>query len=63
MYELVVFDWDGTLMDSAQHITWCMRHALQDVGLPHPQTNSEVSKHHAPEQTFLGKGIDQVADD
>ncbi|MCW8962777.1 MAG: HAD-IA family hydrolase [Gammaproteobacteria bacterium] len=28
-----MFDWDGTLMDSAQHITWCMRNALQDVGM------------------------------
>jgi len=33
-YELVVFDWDGTLMDSAQHITYCMRNAFQELGLP-----------------------------
>jgi len=33
-YELIVFDWDGTLMDSAGHITYCMRLALKDMGIP-----------------------------
>ena len=32
-YELIVFDWDGTLMDSAEHITYCMRLALHDMGI------------------------------
>lgn len=33
-FELIVFDWDGTLMDSAAKIVNCFRMALTDVGLP-----------------------------
>ncbi len=33
-YELVVFDWDGTLMDSEAHIVTSMQHALKDLDLP-----------------------------
>jgi phosphoglycolate phosphatase len=29
-----VFDWDGTLMDSAAHIVACLQTALADLGLP-----------------------------
>ena len=32
-YELVVFDWDGTLMDSELRIVTCMQRAAGDVGL------------------------------
>jgi len=35
-YELVVFDWDGTLMDSAGAIVACMQAAACDLGLPPP---------------------------
>lgn len=35
-YELVVFDWDGTLMDSADKIVNCFRSAAGDAGLPVP---------------------------
>lgn len=35
-YRLVVFDWDGTLMDSAAKIVNCFRHAAVDAGLPTP---------------------------
>jgi phosphoglycolate phosphatase len=31
-YSLLIFDWDGTLMDSAAHITHCMRNAIAYVG-------------------------------
>lgn len=31
-YSLLIFDWDGTLMDSAAHITACMRNAIAAVG-------------------------------
>lgn len=31
-YELVIFDWDGTLMDSIAHIVSCMQAAALDVG-------------------------------
>jgi phosphoglycolate phosphatase len=33
-YDLVVFDWDGTLMDSAGHIVAAMQHAIRGLGLP-----------------------------
>jgi phosphoglycolate phosphatase len=35
-YELIVFDWDGTLMDSAAKIVSCFRKAAADVGVPDP---------------------------
>ncbi|MCF6338538.1 MAG: HAD-IA family hydrolase [Gammaproteobacteria bacterium] len=33
-YELVVFDWDGTLMDSEAHIVTSMQRTLKDLDLP-----------------------------
>lgn len=35
-WELLVFDWDGTLMDSAAHIVAAVRAACADVELPVP---------------------------
>jgi phosphoglycolate phosphatase len=35
-FELVVFDWDGTLMDSAELITASILAACRDLGLPEP---------------------------
>src|SRR5499427_7462639 len=35
-YELLVFDWDGTLIDSADAIVWCIQSACRDLGLPVP---------------------------
>ncbi|MCD6026345.1 MAG: family hydrolase [Solimicrobium sp.] len=35
-YDLIVFDWDGTLMDSTATIAKCMQEAARDVGLPVP---------------------------
>lgn len=35
-YELIVFDWDGTLMDSAAKIVRCFEAAVSDVGVPSP---------------------------
>lgn len=35
-FELVVFDWDGTLMDSEARIVACMQRAAADAGLPVP---------------------------
>lgn len=32
-YELIVFDWDGTLMDSTGHIVDCMQQAIQHLEL------------------------------
>ena len=34
MFELIVFDWDGTLMDSEAHIVASMLNAVDDLGLP-----------------------------
>ncbi len=31
-YNILIFDWDGTLMDSAAHITACMRNAIAHAG-------------------------------
>lgn len=41
-YELIVFDWDGTLMDSTAHIVSCMRVAIEALGLP-PLADSTIS--------------------
>ncbi len=35
-YELIVFDWDGTLMDSESRIVTCMQFAARDIGIPVP---------------------------
>lgn len=35
-YQLVIFDWDGTLMDSAGKIVKCMQMSADDVGLEIP---------------------------
>jgi phosphoglycolate phosphatase len=35
-YELLVFDWDGTLVDSAAHIVHSIREAAVDLQLPVP---------------------------
>lgn len=33
-YSLIVFDWDGTLMDSTGHIVFCMREAIRQLSMP-----------------------------
>jgi len=35
-YELIVFDWDGTLMDSIAKIVHCFDAAFTDTGAPNP---------------------------
>ncbi len=35
-YALIVFDWDGTLIDSAATIVQCIQDAARDMGLPVP---------------------------
>ena len=35
-FDLIVFDWDGTLMDSTAHITRSIQAACSDLGLPVP---------------------------
>jgi phosphoglycolate phosphatase len=35
-FDLIVFDWDGTLMDSTSTIVRCIQSAARDLGLPVP---------------------------
>jgi phosphoglycolate phosphatase len=36
-FDLIVFDWDGTLMDSTSTIVKCIQAAARDLGLPIPR--------------------------
>jgi phosphoglycolate phosphatase len=57
-FKLVVFDWDGTLMDSTGTISRCIRKASTEAGLPDPGPSiasyviglglSDALKHAAP---------------
>jgi len=40
-FELIVFDWDGTLMDSAGHIVRSIRRAVEALELP-PRTDAQI---------------------
>ncbi|MTW11014.1 HAD-IIIA family hydrolase [Pseudoduganella eburnea] len=42
-FDLIVFDWDGTLMDSTATIVKCIQAAAKDLGLPIP--NREQAAH------------------
>src|SRR6187455_1581867 len=42
-YPLIVFDWDGTLFDSAAVIAEGIQHAARDMGLPVP--DRETASH------------------
>ncbi len=39
-YELIVFDWDGTLMDSEARIVSCIQGAAADIGLDAPSESA-----------------------
>lgn len=57
MYELIVFDWDGTLMDSAAKIVNCLQASARDVGLPIPDEQAArniigLSLHEAMQTLF-----------
>lgn len=39
-FDLIVFDWDGTLMDSEAKIVGCVQAAATDVGIPDPGTEA-----------------------
>lgn len=51
---LVVFDWDGTLMDSESQIVSCLHGAIADLGLA-PMTNETVSN-------VIGLGLREAID-
>ena len=42
-YDLIVFDWDGTIMDSTGLIAECIQLAARDRGLPIPSTYAAKS--------------------
>ena len=52
-YQLIVFDWDGTLMDSTGHIVNCMRQAITQLELA-PLTDSAISH-------IIGLGLNEAA--
>ncbi len=39
-FDLIVFDWDGTLMDSTSTIVRCIQAAAKDLGLPTPDKSA-----------------------
>jgi phosphoglycolate phosphatase len=39
-FDLIVFDWDGTLMDSTATIVRCIQAAAKDLGLPVPDSKA-----------------------
>lgn len=51
-YELLIFDWDGTLMDSTGVIAACIQAASRDMGLPEP--TREAASH------IIGLGLRQA---
>jgi len=51
-YQLVVFDWDGTLMDSEARIVACLQAAANDAGIATPS--------HAAARDIIGLGLDEA---
>ena len=43
-HKLIIFDWDGTLMDSGQKITRCFQSTARDMGL-HPPEGGRISQY------------------
>jgi phosphoglycolate phosphatase len=51
----IIFDLDGTLLNTLHDIAWCMNAALQEIGAPgHPAENY---------RRFVGRGLDMLAHD
>lgn len=51
-YSLLVFDWDGTLMDSKAQIVNCMQSALNELGLE-PRSDQQISN-------IIGLGLEEA---
>jgi len=39
-YKLLIFDWDGTIIDSQAHIVYCMREGIKDAGFEPPDDDA-----------------------
>ncbi len=50
-YQLIVFDWDGTLMDSSKKIGNCFESAAMAAGMPSPNVDQVIS--------YIGLGLDE----
>ena len=53
-YELIIFDWDGTLMDSASKIINCFRKAVADVDIEYPGDSAV--------RNIIGLGLKEALD-
>jgi phosphoglycolate phosphatase len=53
-YDLLIFDWDGTLMDSAATIVACIQQASADLGWPVP--SREAASH------IIGLGLKEAVE-
>ena len=51
-YDLIVFDWDGTLMDSEARIVDCLQAAFADIGRPVPSRAAAAD--------VIGLGLDEA---
>ncbi len=51
-YDLIVFDWDGTLMDSERKIVRCMSAAAADLGIADPGADAI--------RQIIGLGLDEA---
>ena len=51
-YSLLIFDWDGTLMDSQAQIVNCMQSAIAELALE-PRTNQQISN-------IIGLGLEEA---
>ena len=52
MYQLIIFDWDGTLMDSAQKIANCIKAAARELSIEEPSDTQA--------KNIIGLGLDQA---
>jgi len=51
-FELLVFDWDGTLMDSVEHIVAALIAAAKDINAP--------ERHHTELRDIIGLGLSEA---